>query len=165
MNNPVNNINVSQASEASDQIFDPARLYHVGICVKDIDATVKFYTDVFGIGPFTFRDVTYDNATYYGKIAGYRGKRAFAQLGPMVLELIELVDGPTIQEDFLKQHGEGLHHLGFEVDNLKASIEAAVRRGLTITQSFTRSDGSGFAYVDSDRIGGTIFEIVEKIKP
>lgn len=159
----------TKAPETADapegRIFDPARLYHVGVCVRNIAETAAFYTNVFGIGPFTYRDVAYENATYYGKVAGYRGKRAFAQMGPMMLELIELIDGPTIHEGFLERHGEGLHHLGFEVDDLKASMEEAVRRGLTITQSFTRSDGTGFAYVDSDRVGGTIFEIVEKMKP
>lgn len=148
----------------ASRIFDPARLYHIGVCVRDIAATVQFYTDIFSIGPFTYRDVAYENATYYGQVAGYRGKRAFAQMGPMMLELIELVDGPTIHEGFLETRGEGLHHLGFEVDDLAASMEEAVRRGLEITQSFTRSDGTGFAYVDSDRIGGTIFEVVEKVK-
>ena len=152
------------ATAPARRIFDPARLYHVGICVRDIAATVQFYTNVFGIGPFTYRDVAYDNATYYGKVAGYRGKRAFAQMGPMMLELIELVDGPTIHEGFLETRGEGLHHLGFEVDDLAASMEEAIRRGLEITQSFTRNDGTGFAYVDSDRVGGTIFEVVEKVK-
>ena len=147
------------------RIFDPARLYHVGICVKDIAATVRFYSDAFGIGPFTYRDVSFEDATYYGKVAGYSGKRAFAQLGPMMLELIELGEGPTIQKDFMEQHGEGLHHLGFEVDDLAMAMDEANRRGLTITQSFTLPDGTGFAYVDSDRVGGTIFEVVEKVRP
>jgi hypothetical protein len=35
---------------------------------------------------------------------------------------------------------------------------------LTITQSFQREDGTGFAYYDSDKVGGTIFEVVEKVK-
>jgi methylmalonyl-CoA/ethylmalonyl-CoA epimerase len=144
--------------------FDHARLYHVGVCVKNIAETVEFYESVFGIGPFAYRDVTYDNATFHGTVAGYRGKRAFAQMGPMMLELIELIDGPTIHQEFMDVHGEGLHHLGFEVDDLQASMDEARRRGLEITQSFTRHDGSGFAYYDSDRVGGVIFEVVEKQK-
>ena len=83
-------------------------------------------------------------------------------MGPMLLELIELVDGKTVQEDFLREKGEGLHHLGFEVDSLEDSIREAERRGLKVTQVFRRPDGTGFAYFDAERIGGTSFEVVEK---
>ena len=105
--------------------FDPSALYQVGIVVKSIDETVKFYTEVFGIGPFEIIEKDFPNATYYGKKAGYRGKRAFAQLGPLTLELIELVEGKTVHEDFLKEKGEGIHHLGFAVKDLKKCEEEA----------------------------------------
>lgn len=147
-------------------VLDPARLYHVGMCVRSVAETARFYEETFGIGPFTFRDVEYPNAVYRGRrTTGYRGKRGFAQMGPMLLELIELVDGPTIQEDFLREKGEGLHHLGFEVDSLDDSIREAERRGLKVTQVFRREDGTGFAYFDTEQVGGTSFEVVEKPRP
>jgi hypothetical protein len=45
---------------------------------------------------------------------------------------------------------------------MKESIAAAERLGLKVTQSFDREkeDGSGFAYLDSDQIGGVVFEVV-----
>ena len=147
------------------KILDPARLYHVAICVNSVAETARFYEEKFGIGPFSFRDVDFSNATFYGETAGYRGKRAYAQLGPVLLELVEPVDGKTIHESFLKEKGEGLHHLGFEVDSLSDSIAEAERRGFRMTQTFRRDDGSGFAYIDSDTVGGTVFEIVEKARP
>jgi len=77
------------------------------------------------------------------------------------VELIELIDGKTIHEDFLKEKGEGLHHLGFEVKDLKKGMEIAKQHGLKITQSSMREDGFGFAYIDSDKIGGAIFELIQ----
>ncbi len=145
--------------------FDPASIFQVGIVVKNIDETVKFYGEVFGIGPFEIREVNYPTATFYGEKAGYRGKRAFAQLGPVTFELIELIEGKTVHEAFLKEKGEGLHHLGFLVKDLKGSVEEAERRGLKVIQEFTREDGSGFAYLDSDRIGGVIFELIQRPRP
>jgi methylmalonyl-CoA/ethylmalonyl-CoA epimerase len=145
--------------------FDPASLCQVGVVVKDIDAVVKFYTDVFGIGPWEIRNVEFSNATYYGKQAGYRGKRAFAKLGPVTLELIELIDGKTVHEDFLKEKGEGIHHIGFYVKDLKRCEEEAQKAGLKIIQGVHREDGSGFAYLDSDKIGGTMFELIQPTKP
>lgn len=142
--------------------FEPSSIFQVGIVVKSIDETVKFYEEVFGIGPFVIRESNFPTATFYGEKAGYRGKRAFAQLGPITFELIELIEGKTIHEAFLKEKGEGVHHLGFEVKNLKRSVEEAERRGLKVTQGFTREDGSGFAYLDSDKVGGVIFELIRK---
>jgi len=142
--------------------FDPSNLCQIAIVVKSIDETVKFYKEVFGIGPFEFREVDFSNATYYGRKAGYRGKRAFAQLGPVTLELIELIEGKTVHEDFLKEKGEGLHHLGFLVKDLKKCEEEAEKLGLKVVQGIKREDGSGFAYLDSDRIGGTMFELIQR---
>ncbi len=142
--------------------FDPSALCQVGIVVRNIDETVKFYTEVFGIGPFEIVRVDFSDATYYGQRAGYRGKRAFAKLGAVTLELIELIDGKTIHEDFLNEKGEGLHHIAFEVKDLKKAEEEAERFGLKITQGRKREDGSGFVYLDSDRIGGAIFELIQR---
>jgi catechol 2,3-dioxygenase-like lactoylglutathione lyase family enzyme len=117
---------------------------------------------VFGFGPFEIRHVEYPNATYYGETAGYRGKRAFFYLGPIQIELIELVDGKTIHEAFLKEKGEGVHHIAFEVDSLEKSKENANKAGLKITQSFSRPDGSGFAYLDTEKTGGISFELIQR---
>ncbi len=148
--------------EQGAKIFAPENLYQIGIVVKDIDETVKYYNKLFGFGPFEVRYVDYSTATYHGKVAGYRGKRAFFFLGPIQIELIELVDGKTIHEDFLREKGEGLNHLGFRVDNIEEAKKRAEELGFKIIQSFTRPDNTGFAYIDSDKIGGVVFELSEK---
>src|SRR4030042_7215131 len=106
-----------QRPEREDELFEPSRFCQVGVVVKSIDETIKYYEKVFGFGPFEIRQVDYPNATYYGEIAGYRGKRAFFYLGPLQTELIELRDGKTIHEAFLREKGEGVQHIAFEVPN------------------------------------------------
>ena len=151
-----------QKPEREDELFEPSRFCQVGVVVKNIDETIKYYEEVFGFGPFEIRHVEYPNATYYGETAGYRGKRAFFYLGPIQIELIELVDGKTIHEAFLKEKGEGVHHIAFEVDSLEKSKENANKAGLKITQSFSRPDGSGFAYLDTEKTGGISFELIQR---
>jgi methylmalonyl-CoA/ethylmalonyl-CoA epimerase len=145
--------------------FDPSALCQVAVVVKNIDETVKFYRDVFGIGPFEILEVNFPNATYHGEKAGYRGKRAFAKLGQVTLELIELIDGKTVHEDFLKEKGEGLQHIGFTVKDLAKAEKEAEKLGLKIVQGMKREDGTGFAYLDSDRIGGVMFELIQMSDP
>ena len=147
-------------NHSAEGIFDPSKLCQIGIVVKNIDETLNYYREAFGMGPFDVRYVDYPTASYFGEIAGYRGKRAFFQLGPIEIELIELVDGKTIHEAFLKEKGEGIHHIGFEVKDLTQAMEIANRQGLRVIQHFLRDDGSGFAYLDSDKTGGVIFELL-----
>jgi catechol 2,3-dioxygenase-like lactoylglutathione lyase family enzyme len=148
--------------KSEQEIFSPSSLCQIGIVVRNIDQTIQYYQEVFGFGPFEVRHVDYPTATYYGEKAGYRGKRAFFNLGPIQIELIELKDGKTIHESFLKEKGEGLHHLGFLVRNLEEGKRNAEKAGLAVTQGFTRPDGTGFAYVDSDKVGGVIFELIQR---
>ena len=150
-----------QQSKPEKKILNPSAFCQIGIVVNDIDATIKYYTQMFGFGPYEIKHVDYSNATYYGQPAGYRGKRAFFHLGNIEIELIELIDGKTIHEDFLKEHGEGLHHIGFQVDSLGESVNNAEQAGFKVTQGFTRLDGSGFAYLDSDKTGGVIIELIQ----
>ncbi len=151
-----------QKPKREGKLFEPSRFCQVGVVVKSIDETIKYFEKLFGFGPFEMRQVDYPNATYYGEIAGYRGKRAFFYLGPIQIELVELVDGKTIHEAFLKEKGEGVHHIAFEVDNLEKSTGNAEKAGLEVIQSFTRPDGSGFAYLDTDKTGGIIFELIQR---
>jgi len=146
--------------DPKEKIFDPAKLCQIGIVVKSIDETLKYYKEKFGMGSFEIRQVDYPTASYYGKVEGYRGKRAFFHLGPIQIELIELVDGKTIHESFLREKGEGVHHVGFRVADLDRAMELAKSQGFQITQHFRREDGSGFAYLDSDKAGGVIFEMI-----
>ena len=149
-------------SHPKNEIFPPAAFCQIGIVVKSVAETVKFYKETFGFGPFEFRDVDYPTATYYGKKAGYRGKRAFFYLGPIEIELIELVDGQTIHEEFLREKGEGLHHISFCVENLEETKKKALASGLRVIQDFFRPDGSGFAYLDTERTGGVTFELIQR---
>lgn len=149
---------------SENTIMEPEKLCQIGIVVKSVDETVKYFQEAFGFGPFEIRYVDYSDATYMGEKAGYKGKRGFFHLGPIEIELVELVSGRTIHEDFMKQHGEGLHHIGFEVKDLTAAKKNAEKAGFKVTQGFQRRDGSGFAYLDSDKIGGVIMELIESQK-
>lgn len=151
-------------SEAKLPDVKQDRFIQIGIVVKNVDETLKYFQEMFGFKDFEVRYVDYPTATYYGKVAGYKGKRGFFYLGQIQIELIELVSGKTIHEDFLKTRGEGLNHLAFRVDDLELAKKDAEKAGLHVIQSFTRPDGSGFAYIDSDKVGGVILEMIQRPK-
>jgi catechol 2,3-dioxygenase-like lactoylglutathione lyase family enzyme len=70
------------------------------------------------------------------------------------------MDGKTIHESFLREKGEGIHHIGFAVPNLPKAMDIAKSQGFQVTQHFMREDGSGFAYLNTEKTGGVIFELI-----
>jgi methylmalonyl-CoA/ethylmalonyl-CoA epimerase len=143
------------------EIFEASEFCQIGIVVKSVDETVKYYKETFGLGPFEIRDVEYPDATYYGEKAGYSGRRGFFYLGPIQIELIELREGKTVHEEFLREKGEGLNHIAFAVKDLKESTRRAEDRGFKVIQGYEWPKGGGFAYLDTDKIGGLLIELIE----
>jgi len=135
----------------------------IGIVVEDIDRAIEFYTSVFGFGPFAVREVELDDVIYRGRSCYCRQRNAFAQLGPIQIELIQPLEGESPHADFLMKNGEGLEHLRFQVDNLNDMLVELGRRGIEpiYRKSFPHY-GMAFAYVDSDKVGGVLFELMQR---
>jgi len=131
----------------------------VGIVVNDIEKTAEYYSSTFGIGPFSIVDVNMDGAILRGNPVKTTIKAGFAQSGPIQIELIQPVEGDNIYTEFLQSKGEGLHHLGFQVDDMQSLLAGFAERG--IQPVFQRDFGvMAFAYLDTDRVGGVMFELL-----
>ena len=137
-----------------------AKAGQVGAIVKDMDKVVSYY-DSLGLGPFGQPRQMMTYHEYQGKPIEAKVKFLLTNMGEVDLELIQPLGGPSIWQDFLDKRGEGLHHLGFFVDNIDQGEENLISQGLNIIQK-GRSDKGGYAYFDTDRIGGVIFELIQK---
>ena len=136
-------------------------VYQLGVVVRDVDAAVKYYSSKFGLGPFRVTTVSRTGAMVYGKPMNYKAKLAFAEMGRLQLELIQILEGETIQKEFLEKRGEGLHHLGFQVKDLEAEVAKWQKLGFKVLQ---RSKEPLFAYMDTDLVAGVIFELIQLSK-
>ena len=139
----------------------------VAVVVRDLDASMKRYVEEFGIGPwsvYTFSPDWIRGMTFRGEEQGYIMRLALADVGGMMYELIEPVQGPNSYEEFLDEHGEGLHHLGYFVDDLDSAINDMESKGYRLLQSGrgigTRGEG-GYAYFETERALGCIVEAIE----
>jgi methylmalonyl-CoA epimerase len=134
----------------------------VCIVVKDIDRAIQYYTSTFGMGPFSVLDVDMEGVLLRGKPTSAKIKVAFADSGPLQVELIQPVEGKSIYTEFLDSKGEGLHHLAFQVDDLDTMLTGLAKEGIEpIWQQRLPQFGIAFAYLNTDRIGGVIFELIE----
>ncbi|RLC91631.1 MAG: hypothetical protein DRI39_10040 [Chloroflexi bacterium] len=131
----------------------------VCIVVRDIEKAADYYTSTFGIGPFSIDEINMEGPILRGKPITLHIKVGFAQSGPLQVELIQPVEGENLYTEFLATHGEGLHHLGFEVDDLKGILAELATEG--IEPIFHHDLGFyAYAYLNSDKVGGVIFELL-----
>jgi catechol 2,3-dioxygenase-like lactoylglutathione lyase family enzyme len=139
----------------------------VAVVVRDLDAAMKHYAEQLGIGPwdvYTYGPHRMHTMTFRGERRPYVMKLALAFVGPTMYELIESVEGPNTYEEFLSERGEGLHHLGYYVENIQAEIEAMAAKGYPLLQSghgFGVSGDGAYAYFDTEHQLGCIVEAIE----
>ena len=138
-----------------------SRLKQIGVVVNNLDKTVNFLSSL-GLGPF--QPPQWPVSVYieeWGKPAKIKSKTLFLFMGDIEIEFIE-PQSESIQMDFLRIKGEGLHHLGFLVDDIDYEIKRMVKEGLNVMQCGRREKGGGYAYLDTDKYCGIIFELIQR---
>jgi len=142
----------------------------IALVVKDLDLTVEHYWNSFGIGPwhfYTYKRPLLSMSRYYGKDVDNALRIALSYFGPTRIELIEIKEGPTLQDDFIVKHGYGVQHLGILVDNMEKAIQDARNKGFEVIQegSGFGPDGDGhYAYLDTEEQFGITYELIERPK-
>jgi catechol 2,3-dioxygenase-like lactoylglutathione lyase family enzyme len=138
----------------------------VAFVVEDLDRTVELYHRMFGIGPwhfYTYGPPLVKKMSYHGKPCEYKMRVALSYFGPTRVEFIEIVEGPTVYADFVKEHGYGVQHLGVLVEDMDVALAQAQEAGFTMIM-----DGSGFgpdgdghyAYLDTEKDYGVTLELI-----
>ena len=98
----------------------------VAVVVKNLDEAVKTYYDEYGIGPwaiYEFNPETVKDMIIRDKREDYAMRLALCNIGNVQWELIEPKDDKSIYAEFLREHGEGLHHVAFAVEDYDKAME------------------------------------------
>jgi len=139
-------------------------LGQVAILVDDLEKSMKYYEEVFGIGPWIRSEGGLDWLEVRGREAQADRKISLAQVGTVQIELIQYVGGDSIHFEFLEECGQGVHHLGFFVRDLDRRLEAAKEAGIEVLQQ-GRIKQKGltvrYAYLDTTDDFGVIIEFIE----
>lgn len=126
------------------------KINHVGIIVPDVQAGVKLFRDGMGMEFLRVED-----------LPDWKCKIAFFQCGEVLVELIE----PTAEGDgtqFLREHGGGLHHIAYEVDDIDEAY-AAAKKHFAVKQD-APAPGAGNTrvfFLDEKTILNVVTEYVE----
>ncbi len=142
-------------SELKSAVFN--KLHHISIVVRDAQKTQKYYESI-GIGPW----MDYPPMKEYLKInvpdenGFYNLKIKCVQIGPVQLQLVEPGEGDSLYKDHLQKKGEGVFHIGFEVNDISATDANIEAMGLNVLSSGRRQNGSGFSYLDTASEAGVV---------
>ena len=147
-------------SQQQESQFELPPVYQLGYVVADIEKACRYYESIFGTGPFSeVIDVNMDGALLRGKPVETTIKVAFVQSGDVQIELIEPVVGKNLYTEFLETRGEGIHHLGYQVEDMAAM--KAVFSDKVGEPIFHRDMGiMEFAYYDTSEVGGLMIEFL-----
>jgi methylmalonyl-CoA/ethylmalonyl-CoA epimerase len=95
-----------------------SHIEHIGIAVKDLQASIKFYEEVLGLECYAIEEVK-----------DQKVKTAFFMLGGTKIELLESTDPDGPIGKFIEKKGEGVHHLAFAVEGIENALFTLKRKG------------------------------------
>ncbi len=134
-----------------------------GYVVRDIEAAMRHWTEVLGVGPFFyFERVPIENFRYRGDPSALDVSIALANSGSLQIELIEQRnDAPSMYRDFLQSGNEGLQHVAYWTEAMAADLARFESAGFEIGQSGEIGANGRFVYFDTEAHPGTVIELSE----
>ena len=122
---------------------------HVGIAVKDLATSIKYYEDVLGLKCYSIEEVK-----------DQKVKTAFFKIGQTKIELLESTepDGPIGK--FIEKRGEGVHHIAFAVDEIEQALAEVEEKGIRLIDNKPRkgAEGLNIAFLHPKSTGGVLTE-------
>ena len=141
--------------------FGPVR--QNGYVVRDIEAALRHWTEVLGVGPFFyFERVPIVDFRYRGEPQELAVSIALANSGPLQIELIQQRnEAPSMYRDFLARGCEGLQHVAYWTEQFDADLARLGREGFRVGQSGCIGENGRFVYFDTEQHPGTVVELSE----
>ncbi|WP_297494818.1 VOC family protein [Acidocella sp.] len=140
-------------------------VHHIGMVVKNRDRTLAQLSDTMGFGPAFKFEGNFPNAILRNGEKGLALRVAFVWMRNTALEVVEPMDDRSPHHLFLKERGEGLHHLAYWVASVRTEIAAMSGCG---AEPNLLVDGTGpgndvpWCYLESEMPGSTIIELIER---
>ncbi len=139
------------------------RFHQVAFVVEDLDAAVRHWADVLGVGPWSVWTMTGErihDTQWHGAPAQFGIRHALAWAGDQQFELVQPLHGPSIFAVQLAA-GQLTSHIGAIVPDHVGSVAELRARGFTVLQSarFGQSEDGLFAYLSHPDLP-TIIELI-----
>ncbi len=133
------------------------RIDHVGIACRDLAAAVAFYESTFGLTVVSTETIEEQGVREAMLVV------ADAPAGMSYVQLLEPLSPETPVGRFIERRGEGIHHVGYGVTDIEASLAAVGASGVRLIDARPRhgSMGASIAFLHPADVGGVLTELVE----
>ena len=126
---------------------------HVGIAVENLEAAVEHYRAAFGVEP-THRETVDDQGV----------EEVLFKVGTSYIQLLAATGPETPVGKFLAKRGEGVHHIGYRVADIREVLKHLKQMGVPLVDEEPRpgSRGTTVAFAHPKGFGGVLVELVQE---
>ncbi len=126
-------------------------IHHLGVAVEDLDAAVTTYEQIFG-ARLEHRETVPDQGV----------EAASLKVGEGRVELLASLGEETPVGKFLTKRCPGMHHVAYEVADVRAAIDELAERGVELVDEEPRQGlfGLEVAFLHPDAVHGVLAELV-----
>ena len=126
-------------------------IHHVGVAVADLDEAVRTYERLFG-----------GRLEHRARVDAQGVEAASIRVGNDRIELLAALGDDTPVGKFLAKRGPGMHHVAYEVDDVRAAAADLVAGGAELIDSEPRQGMFGLevAFVHPESVHGVLSEVV-----
>ncbi|HRW63565.1 MAG TPA: methylmalonyl-CoA epimerase [Bacteroidales bacterium] len=130
----------------------PSHIEHIGIAVKNLEQSIKYYEQVLGLKCYNIEEVK-----------DQKVKTAFFKVGDTKIELLESTDPEGPIGKFIEKKGEGIHHIAFAVSNIEDKLKKAEELGVQLIDKAPRkgAEGLDIAFLHPKSTFGVLTELCE----
>jgi methylmalonyl-CoA/ethylmalonyl-CoA epimerase len=131
------------------------KLEHIGIAVKNIDSANKLFAQLLGREHYKVEEVASEGV-----------RTSFFEIGGLKIELLEATNDSSPIAKFIEKRGEGIHHLAFEVKDIRKRLEEYQQQGFQAINSEPKkgADNKMICFLHPKSTQGVLIELCEEIK-
>ncbi|MFN3529401.1 MAG: methylmalonyl-CoA epimerase [Bacteroidia bacterium] len=130
------------------------KIEHIGIAVKSLEAANVLFEQLLGVAPYKAEEVASEHVI-----------TSFFQTGESKIELLAstAADGPIGK--YIEKKGEGIHHIAFEVSDIKAEMQRLREAGFQLLNEEPKrgADNKLVCFVHPKTAGGVLVELCQEI--
>ena len=131
----------------------PSHIEHIGIAVKSIEESRKYYEEVLGLECYKIEEV-----------ADQKVKTAFFMIGQTKIELLEPTDPESTVAKFIEKKGQGIHHIAYAVDHIDEALQDVEVKGVQLIDKTGRkgADNMTIGFLHPKYTEGVLTEFCSK---
>jgi methylmalonyl-CoA/ethylmalonyl-CoA epimerase len=126
------------------------QIEHIGIAVKNLNESIKFYEDILGLKCYAIEEVE-----------DQKVRTAFFMVGETKIELLESTEPESPIDKFIEKKGEGIHHIAFKTKDIESSLKELKEKNVRLIDEEPRrgAENLNIAFIHPKAANGVLIEV------